>query len=416
MKKIALIVVLFMLIPFSELHAQDEALSLEGALREAFVRNPDMREARQEIEAAKGRHFQAEMLPPVEAGIEIGSLSQRPGGERKGNVDSFFVEQPLDVFGTRFLKGRIAKGRVNIARHTFRQMWFEVRRQVIELYFRVLWLEKAQDIARQNLDVTRQFLTRVDSRYQAGSGLLSEVLRAKIEVARSENEVLVSEKNLKIAHAQINVTLGKPAAGSLSLSEDLGYEALKYRYNEVRENALAKRSDIQIESLRLKEKGKELTSAWLQTLLPKMSVGVERTMEDYEMDTSIMLKAAYPIWGLNLGEVKAAHAEKEKQKVRFEAVKREADLDVMQSYLEAELADRQVLIQKKSLDEGNELLRQVSLQYEGGELSFLAYLEHIKTIKETRLAYYEALKNYHEKIARLEQALENIPLPEGEKE
>ena len=77
--------------------------------------------------------------------------------------------------------------------------------------------------------------------------------------------------------------------------------------------------------------------------------------------------------------------------------------------------DNHKLEERKALDEANELLRQVTTQYEEGELAFLNYLENIRTIKETRLGYYNVLKNYQEKIAQLERSFQKAPVPEGEK-
>jgi outer membrane protein TolC len=147
-----------------------------------------------------------------------------------------------------------------------------------------------------------------------------------------------------------------------------------------------------------------------------MAIGLERTTEDYENDTALLLKASYPLWGFNWGEVKEAKAEKEKQEVVLEALKREAGLEVYDSFLEAELAHKQVALQKKAIEEAHELLRQITIQYESGDVSFLGYLENIKTIKETRLTYFTVLKNYKEKVADLESAIQATPIPEGVKQ
>ena len=41
--------------------------------------------------------------------------------------------------------------------------------------------------------------------------------------------------------------------------------------------------------------------------------------------------------------------------------------------------------------------------------------ENLKTYKETRLSYFESLKNYYQKTAELEQAVWNVPTFEGGK-
>ena len=244
----------------------------------------------------------------------------------------------------------------------------------------------------------------------------SDVIRARIEVSRAENDLLIRQKNLKVSRGEMNLALGQSVESQLVLTEPLAYEALRYEYEKIRSTALEQRADVRNEKTRLSSRKKGFWSAILKTFFPQMAIGIERTTEEYENDTALLLKASYPLWGFNLGEVKAAKAEKDIQKVRLEALKRQVGLEVYRAFLEAELTDQQVTLQKKALDEANELLRQITLQYESGEVPFLTYLENIKTIKETRLAYFNVLKDYKEKVAELERVIQATPAPEGVKQ
>jgi len=243
-----------------------EGLSLDQALRAAFVNNPRMLEARQEIKATKGRWIQAEAFPVPEAGIEISGLKNNENGARNGKIGSFGVKQPLDALGTRFLRGSMAKDEVKIAKGELDLVWAEIRSSVIELYFRILAQEKALGIAQNNLDVTRQFFTRVETRFQSGDALQSDTIRAKIEVSRAENEFLVNQKDLKVSNGEMNLVLGRSAETSLQLTDSLTYETLSYQYETVREQALSQRADIRNETIRLKERKKGFWAAILRFL------------------------------------------------------------------------------------------------------------------------------------------------------
>lgn len=393
----------------------EESISLEQALRMAYSSNPKMIEARKEIAAWKGRWIQAEAPPNPEMGIAVGGFKKTEEGSQKKNVDSVEVVQPLDPLGTRFLRGRMAWDDVKIAKGNFDLVWAEVRKNVIGLYATVLTQEKALEISQGNLNATRQFFTKVEMKFQTGSALQSDALRAKIEVSRSENELMIAERNLKISNGELNLALGRSVEALLTLSDSLGYEALQLQYAQIKEHALADRADVRNETTRLKSKKKGFWSEILKVVFPQMGIGIERTTQDFENDTAILLKASYPLWGFNLGQVKEAKAEKEIQEVRLDALKRQVGLEVYQAFIDAELGDKQVVLQKRALDESNELLRQVTLKYESGEVPFLIYLENIKTIKETRLAYFNALRNYKEKVADLERVIQATPKPEGVK-
>jgi cobalt-zinc-cadmium efflux system outer membrane protein len=397
-----------------------ESLTLDDVLKIAYINHPRMQQARQEIEAAKGRWIQSEALPDPEVGLEIGGLKKhaKDGGDkqiRDANVDIVSVEQPLDPLGTRFLRGRIAWDGVKIAKGDLELIWARVRQEVIGLYATILTNEKALEIAKENLTATRLFFSRVETRHQAGNALQSDVIRARIEVSRAENELLVSEMTLRVSNGRMNLALGRTVETPLQLRDALSYESLHYQYAQIMKQALEKRADLHNESIRLKARQKGVWSALLKVILPRMGIGIGRTTTDYDNDTEILLKASYPLWGFNFGEVKAAKAEKEKQQIVLESLKREVGLEVYETFLGAELSDKQVALQKKALDEANELLRQITVQYETGGVPFLIYLENLKTIKETRLFYFTALKDYKEKVAELERVIQATPIPEGVK-
>lgn len=398
------------------LWAADKALSLEEVLEVAYWKHPSMMEARQEISASKGRWIQSEALPDPELELAVGGFKKNEDGVRDRKLDSVTIKQPLAPLGTRFFRGREGWHRIGIAKSELELTWGEIRVRIIELYARILAGQKGFEIARDNLNATRQFFTSVETRFQSGNARQSDVLRARIEVSKAENDLLINEKDLKVSRSEMNLALGRSIETPLALADSLDYQALQYRYESLLEKAVKDRADLKIEKKKLRIAKNSFWSALLRGVFPKMAIGVERTTEEFENDTALVLEASYPLWSFfNFGEMKEAKAEKEKQEVRLEALKRQVSLEVYQAFLEAELADKQTKLQKKALDEANELLRQVTLSYEEGDVPFLTYLENTKTIKETRLAYLNALKGFKEKVADLERIIQATPIPGGEK-
>ena len=340
------------------IYAQTEnALSLETALKIAFQNNPKIVETRQGISASNGRWIQAEAFPDPEFELAVGGFKE---GEK--GADTIAIRQPLDPIGTRFLRGRIAYDEVKIARSGLDLAWNDVSVQVRQNYASILALEKAVETSEDNLKATRQFLTQVQTKFQAGSALKSDLIRARIENSRAENELLIAQKDLKVTKGRMSILLGRPPDTHFSLADKLRYEPLRYEYENLITQALSKRADVQAETRRLTARRRGVWNEILKVIFPKMSIGLERTTEDFDNDTALLIGASYPLWGFNWGRVKEAKAEKKKQETRFEALERVVHLDVYEAFLEAELADKQVQLQKKSLEESHELLRQITLQ------------------------------------------------------
>lgn len=384
-----------------------KSVSLEAALKLAYQNNPHMVEAREMINAAKGKRWQAESLPNPELEISVGGL--KDGGEK---VDQFSVKQPLDAFGTRFLRASMAKDNVEIAQGDLLSIWGDVRVRVTALYYHILAEQKALEIANENLDTTRQFFTRVETRYQSGDALQTELIRAKLEVSGAENALLVAQKNLKVAKGNFNLELGEDIEAAVDLSDALEYRPFQYKLAESQAYGREHRADLKGEQIRLGSKKKGVWKAFLEMLFPQVSLGVERTTEEFENDTSLLIEASYPLWGFNLGEVKEAKAEKRIQEIRLTSLEKRIGLQIYEAYLEAELAEKQIQLQKNAVMEANELLRQITIQYDEGKISFIVYLENIQTIKQARLTYYEVLQSYHSKVAELESVIQATPLLE----
>ncbi|GEM_PF-819537 len=400
---------------------EDNAFSLNTVLRIAYQANPKMVEAREEINASKGRWIQAEAPPDPELGLDVGGLKKHrkiEGDEdsrqiRKGHLDVLSVKQPLDPLGVRFLRGRIAHDEVKISKGDLQLVWAVVRKELTGLYAQILAEEKALETAQSNLNATRQFYTNVETKYQGGGALQSEVIRAKIEVSTAESEQLIAEKNLKVSRGEMNRALGRDIEADFRLIDSLAYEGLHYQYEEIKETALGKRADLLNEKVRLSSRKKGLWSAVLSAVFPRMAIGIERQTQDFENDTAVLIEASYPLWGFNFGKIREAKAEKRKQEVKLEDLKRQVKLEVYQAFLEADLADKIVLIKKRSVEESNELLKQITLQYQQGKVAFVIYLENMRTIKESRLGYLNALTDYKSKVAELERVIQATPAPEG---
>ncbi len=390
----------------------DGALTLNQLLKIAYEKNPQMIEAKKMREVQKGKSFRKKMLENPQAEISYGGLKKNEDGKRKTNMDSFAVKQPLGAFGTKFIDGQIASTEITIADHHVDLVWSRVCAATARLYARILSWQKAVEITRNNLDTTRQFFTLVENRFHSGDALKSELTRARIEVFQAENDVLVKQKDLNILKGELNLVLGRGLEEPLTLDDPTRDEEFSQKYESLLVKAVNNRPDVKIAEGELRIAGKNVTHSYLETIFPDITVGFERTMEDFENDSSILLEFSYPLWGFNAGEVKEARAQKEKQSATLDALKQKVSLDVYTAFAQAEIAAKQMDIQRKAIEEANELLSQITSNYQAGEISFNVFLDHLKIVQQIRLAYWDALSQYREKLAELQMAAGETAQPE----
>lgn len=380
----------------------EEALTLEKALSLAYEYNPSMIEAAKAVEGARGDLITARSFLNPEVEFEISGLKKDEEGKRDLRLGSFEVRQGFEPPGVRGLKSKIAKNQVMIQQESIKVVWSQVYSEVRSVYAQIIIDKKKLELGQENLDILRQFFTRVQQRFQSGLALKNDVQRAKIELLDAENAYLAAEKELKTNNAKLNLLLGRAMDTSFGIEEELKDEELQLDLKELMQTAFSKSPALKYEDLALNSKTANVTKEQLNRL-PSPFAGFKRTNENDDNDYAAIVGFSVPLWNLNQGEVKKAKAEKDSQSVRTEAVKREVAFNVFEAYLNAELAHRQLELLKKSLEEANELLHLANLRYGEGEIDFINFLDQTRTSAQIRIKYYEGLFSLNKAVSELEK-------------
>ncbi len=382
----------------------EEKLDFKASLDLAFEHNPRIIEARKLIDVSKGELITARTFKNPEAELEIGGFKKNEDGSRKTNLDSIEIRQPFDPLGVQFLQSKIASNQVKIQEQELRSVWSLIYIDVRQAYSQIILHKKELELASDNLNIMRQFFSRVQLRYNSGQALKNDFQRAKIELVKAENDYLLAEKKLRTDKAKLNLLLGRSMEIEFDIEEDIKESELNVTFEQLKSIAIANRPDIKIAGLELDSKQKSLAKEQLNRL-PSYFIGFKRTNETDKNDYAVLVGISVPLWNLNQGEVKKAKAQKEAQIVRTEAVKNEAVFYVYDAYLTVELNQKQLELFKKSLEEANELLRLANLRYEEGKIDFLNYLDQVKTATQAKVNYSKALFDLGFSVTELEVSI-----------
>ena len=213
-------------------------LTLDKALELAYDNNPRMIEVRQSIVSAKGEKISAMALADPEVEFEIGGLKKEEGEERHINLDKFKIKQDFDPLGVYWIRNRIAKNDILVQEEALKDVWGVVYSEVREAYNKLILDNKRSELAQENLNILRQFFSKVQLRFKSGRALKNDVQRAKIEMLKSETEYLLVEKEVKEDKAKLNLLMGRPIEKVISIEEELEVEKLNLNLKELREMAL----------------------------------------------------------------------------------------------------------------------------------------------------------------------------------
>ena len=331
-------------------------------------------------------------------------MKKNAEGKRKTGLDNIGIRQDLGPPGSRLFDGKIAKNQVLSQEESFKMAWSNIYLEVRQTYTKIMLDKKEIELAQGNLNILRSFFSRVQLRFQSGQALKNDVQRAMIELLKAENNYFVAEKELKIDKARLNLLLGRSFDVPFDIEDELKEDRVELNFQELNMKALSLRPELKLEELQLDSAGKNLVKEQLNRL-PFPFVGFQRTTEEYENDSAVVVGLSVPLWNLNQGEVKKAKAQKDAQQVKVNAAKREVAFEVYEVYARVELSQKQLNLAKKSLEEANELLRLADLRYSEGDIDFINYLDQVKAVTESRVGYYEFLFKLNEAVSSMEKTI-----------
>lgn len=388
-------------ISFNLLDAQ-ENISLKKALSIANENNTRVINARKDIETAKSKLVQAGVYSNPSIDFQTPNLT-----DSMMSSYELSLNQELEIFGKRTKRRDIAEDLITIAGEQLKSVWLDVALEVKEKYYELLLIQKRNEIARENLNLVRKLLDSVQVKYQSGSIYLNELLRAKIELSQAKNELILIEREMKVVKSQFNLLLGKSVSNEYKIEENLYYQEKKLDYDTLKSKSFSQNPDLKSKIIitNLSKKGIQLANL---DILPNPTVGLIFSREEQSskpLGLGVSLGFSIPLWYRNSGEIKEKEIEMEKAENDIDYFRKQLELNIYDAYIEAESATRQVELLKNNVDEAIEIQNLIDLQYREGKADFLMYLDNLKTVRNVKLNYYEAITNYENKLALIERII-----------
>ena len=376
-----------------------EPLTLDAAIELAARQNPEVLRARAAIEAATGRKLQAEsfadprlIYEPEEArGLDPG----RFGSQKIG------VSQSFELFGKRGLRGRIAAAEVEMAGQELRRAIMVTGARVRRAY----WEGAAMQAQIGHLDKTRglleAFLEATLARFEGGGASYADVARAKIEIAKVDNELSEAGALFENAKSALNVLLGRPGETAFDLKTPMRLVPETRSLEQIREAALRERPSLLIAETE-KKKSEDARRLARRSYLPDLeltgshqrvrSEGLEGIGTENDWAGEIALTFPFPGAKRQRGLVKEAEAERRRSSIAQEAAAREVSAAIERAYRKLRAAEMQARrFEQSLLPDAEDALRSGIDSYQYGQIDSLSMLDIYRTYRETQIAHTRSL-------------------------
>ena len=387
-------------------------LSRQDAVKEALAHNPSITAAREQVAEAKAGIAIATAIPDPSLVTEIDQERNffNPGsGTEKDIGVQFTVPNPYRTH----LNGRIARGGWLVAQFALTQLRQQIASQTAQAYDAVQVAVRHRDDLSESKRIAQQFLDKSQKRYQAGTVPKLDTIKAKVNLAQAENDLIANERTIAVAESGLNHLLGRVLGVTLEEIDPLDIPGAVPEPNALEQMAAASRPELRSMTAQRKA-AHDSTKVAKQYWAPDVNLtlwhsDIEGAPDSYKFDGGITFPLFF--WQHEKGAVsQAVHHEKELESTEHDLFS-QVMLDVHNSYTTATIAWRQaIFIRDELLPEAREAFDTTFTSYGLGGSSAMDLLDAKSTLVAAESEYTDALGAVNDAAANLERAA-GAPLP-----
>jgi outer membrane protein TolC len=386
---------------------------LEGLVAEALERNPDLLVLREQVAAAGTRPDQAGELADPMASVLYTNDGWAPTlGERDMTTLGFMVQQPLPWPGKRGARKALAATDAGLAAQALERGRLATAAAVRRAYYGLLLARETLELVDEQEKTAGDVESVARSRYAVGQGAQQDVLRAQVEVTRTEQLRAEQDAEAEVRLAELNRLLARPPDAPLETPARL--------------------------ALVPETRPLEAVQAWAEAGSPELrAAGVTAERDRLAIDLAsragqpdLVVQAGYmsrggldPMWQAGVGvtlplwrkRIDGERAEAEIQKRSTE--RRRESLRLQLRYRNQErlarlrASERTVRLYEDGIVPQDEMsVESAVASYQAGKVPFVAVLEALTTLYQDKVALKRLLARHAQLRAGLEErSLDEAP-------
>ncbi len=392
-------------------------LSLEESIDLALKNNPAIHIAGEDKE--RSQWGVSEAKAGKSPSISLGSSYNTGAGNSLGDGDintSLRMSWPLYSGGRT--EGQIAQAELGA---TTAELGVEKARQQVKLdttaaYYNVLQGANMLAVSQETVNNLKAHLNIVQAKYEAGSVAKSDILRAEVELANAEQNLIKARNQRDLAVADLLNTMNLDAGTEIELANKLEYQAdirtleedIAFAWQNRPELAQAQASiDSAAIGVRIAESGKRpsvslsASTGWSDAVLPD------------DNDWSVGVSASWNIFdaGVTKAKIKQADSSLNTAKLQAEQTRDAVEQEVRQSYLSMREAEQRLQSTEVAVGKAKEDLYIAKEKYTAGTGTNIDVIDAQLALTQAETNHVQALYDYNLNNVRLDKA---IGLPVGE--
>ncbi|MGH7582375.1 MAG: TolC family protein [Gemmatimonadales bacterium] len=370
-----------------------------AAIAVALAANPQIQIAGAQAQQARARKVEGVALPDPQFTAEW-DYSKWPFGAG-GGVDRILGAELTVPFIDKFrLNGRIGTAGIRQSEFDSIAVRQAIASQTAQTYDSLLAALRHRADLQQDDSLARDFLTKTQARFDAGTVPRLDVVNAQVAVAQSDNELITNERDIANARASLDRLLGRPLTAPVATADSLAVPAAPPGVERLVAIAAAHRPELA--SLQSQVQGAHASTDLAREFwLPDLTVGVSR---DYlapspgYVTTAISFPIPILYWNHSRGEIAEARYYEQELEATYRDAQAAVAQDVQVAYATATAALRQaILLRDQLLPAAAQAYRIATASYGLGGSSALE-------VNAARLALVDAESQYTDALAAASSA------------
>jgi outer membrane protein TolC len=263
--------------------------------------------------------------------------------------------------------------------------------QVVEAYTGAVVADRHLFVAQESLSTAQAHVALVETMRSAGLVVESDVLQARLRESEIEEMVIRAQTAISIAHAAVNMTMGRDLDTPFSLPETIDVpEVPEDDLQELIVEALASRPDLSSARSQLAAAGK-MSDAARAEIWPMIGFSGSFEMNDKDFigaeGTNWTLVGALQ-WsifdGARSAKVRQRTAEQLQAERSIKLLEQSISMQVREAYLERGAAEQRLDQARRSMDLAEESIRIVENRYREGLTTLIELLDAQTALTQSR--------------------------------
>lgn len=388
--------------------ASSARVSLAEVSRTVLERNPAIREAERNWEAAKQRVTQEGAWADLKFSANS-ALARFVNVAPNGFTDqSVAIEQSIPISGKNRSRARAAAAEAVLAFEKVRRAEFDALAQARAAYARLANAYAQIELNRRNETSLTQIAEISRSRYEVGTQTAADVLMAGTEAAKLLEARRDLERNLADAQSRLNVLMDRDAFAPIGRPDELGPPPPPSSVANLRAAVMAHRPEIEIARAQFEAEKARLQlahRAWIPD--PAISAQGQRYNDTGQALSEVGVGVSVSIPWTNYRKysagVREANANLSAAQAAVERSETEAIGALRDALQKAETAHHHLeLFRDKLVPQARATFEASQLGYESGKATFGEWIAAQRGLRDLEAEAREHIADYQIALAELE--------------